>query len=687
MKVLFKVFFFSLFFSVWANAQKKDSLLRVVTYNTVDQVQIKWLPRNYDTWITGMKGGYTIERFEMEKVSGKWQMVAKEMLTKTPILPWDDDRLRKEAPNNPDLRNIDAMIAGRDLDQKAKPEDLKQSADLQSNKDFTFIIALFAQAIKNKTSEAMGNYYEDKTALPGKTYLYRVTMVSNPKIQSDIVVTRKNLTTLPRITGFLSKNIHKGVELYWLNPEHSGYIYYDIYRSDSKNGNFAKINEHPFIGDIGVITDSKRLKYTDTFPQLEKPYYYKVVGVNPFEKQSAPSAVLMVKPSYFLQTAPQITDGVSSNNKDIHLKWKVSEEERPHIHSFAVYSGTSAVGPFKKINEKILDGKTSDYYDMRKVKPTFNYYTVCAFGEAGDSTCSIPKNVFLVDSIPPAPPVIVFGKCDTNGVVTVKWKKGGADVIGYRIFRTYYKHKEPIRITVGDIQDTVIVDTVEVKTGWRKVYYVVGAIDEVFNASEMSIYYEVPMPDFTPPTNGVFTNYVAGYSGITLNWIPSTAEDIKTQYILRKSEFDFAWQPFMKFSGDSLKIKQCRDTLTKSNIWYEYALVAEDSSGLKSKPSQSLRIQQPEKNPFPVVKNLQVFVSRDNKMVKLVWDFDMNASGFKIMRSKNGEAVQTYEFVPGSKREFYDKWLTPNTEYTYAIIAEIPDGRKSLMSKKVIAKY
>ncbi|MDB5273136.1 MAG: hypothetical protein JWO58_1503, partial [Chitinophagaceae bacterium] len=99
------------------------------------------------------------------------------------------------------------------------------------------------------------------------------------------------------------------------------------------------------------------------------------------------------------------------------------------------------------------------------------------------------------------------------------------------------------------------------------------------------------------------------------------------------------------------------------------------------------RILQPEKTPFPIVKNLQAFVSKDNKMVKLTWDFDMNATGFKIMRSKKGEPVQTYEFVPGSKREFYDKWLTPNTEYNYAIIAEIAGGRQSLMSKKIIAKY
>lgn len=686
MRALFCLFFVLSGFSAFA--QKQDTLLRVVTYNAADKVELKWLPANYEVWIAGMKSGYLIDRYELQKVSGKWQMVAKVTLTKTPVKPWDDERIKREAVNNPDLKNIDMMIAGRDLNDKSKASGIAGNVDLQSNQNFTFILSLFAQVIKNKTSEAMGNYFEDKTAQPGKTYLYRVSFANDPKIKADVVVERKTLTTTPNIQGFSSKNIHKGVELYWLNPKSAGYIYYDVYRSESKTGNFIKLNEYPFIGDIGIITDSKRLRYTDTFPQLDKPYYYKVVGINAFEKQSAASVVLEVEPSYFLQQAPQFEKAMSSNNKDIYLSWQVAEAEKPFVKSFALYSGTSAVGPFKKVNSKPIDGKTYEYNDLRTNKPTFNYYTICAYGNTGDSTCSIPKDVFLVDSLAPVPPIVVSGICDTNGVVTLKWKKGPeADIIGYRVFRTYYKHKEPVRITVEYVTDTMIVDTVEVKSGWKKVYYGVAAIDQVYNPSPLSVYYAVPMPDFNPPVNALFKEYVTGYGGITLKWQPSPSEDIKTQYLMRKSEFDFAWQPYLKLSGDSLKITQFRDTLTKSNIWYEYALVAEDSSGLKSKPSESLRIQQPEKNPFPVVKNVQVFVSKDNKMIKLTWDFDMNAVGFKIMRSKKGEPVQTYEFVPGSKREFYDKWLTPNTEYNYAIIAEIPDGRQSLMSKKVIAKY
>ena len=185
----------------------------------------------------------------------------------------------------------------------------------------------------------------------------------------------------------------------------------------------------------------------------------------------------------------------------------------------------------------------------------------------------------------------------------------------------------------------------------------------------------------------MFKEFKTNYSGITLNWLPSPSEDIKYQYVYKKSEFEFQWNPFLKLSGDDLKRTSLRDTSTQTDVWYEYKLVAEDSSGLRSPEEQVIRVQQPEKDPFPVVTNVKAIVSRPNKMIKLTWDFNKQADGFKIMRSQNGKKVETYEFVKGSKREFYDTWLTTNTEYSYAIIAELPDGRESVLSVIIKVTY
>lgn len=672
--------------SVFCFAQATDSI-RVVTFNTKDKVLIKWLPENYELWMRGMKQGYIVERYEVEKVSDKWKVVRKDILTPQPVKPWSRDKIRASIADHPDLNNIDVMLAGEDLNTLV-PEGLKESADLQGQKQFVFALGLFSLVHKNIVAEAMGSYLVDSTAKPGKTFLYKVKLNQANGGNGEAIVNRAIMSATPKITGFSLVGVHKGVDLFWLNQQRSGYIYYDIYRSASKNKDFIKVNDAPYIGEIALTLDKNRVKFTDSVPELGKTYYYKVVGINAFEKESPPTEPLPGIGAYFLQKAPVFTKGESENNLDVSLEWQVYADEKPYVKGFSLFHATSPGGNFIKLNKDLLKPDNTSFKDLRKDKGSSNYYTICGYGAAGDSVCSVLKGVFLIDSIPPAPPVIVSGVCDTNGVVTLTWKKGPeADILGYRIFRTYYEHKEPNRITVEYITDTILTDSISLKSGFRKVFYGVAAIDQHYNASPLSIYFPVAIPDKIPPVNAFFKDFITSYSGINLVWKPSPSDDIKTQYLYRKSELEFQWQKIGIFRGDSLKVSSYRDTLTKSNLWYEYALVAEDSSGLTSKKSDILRIKQPEKNPFPVVKNLRGIVSKENKMVKLSWEFNMNATGFKIMRGKKGEPLETYTFIEGSKREFYDKFLTTNTEYIYSVVAEVPEGRQSLMSNKIEVKY
>ncbi len=686
MRLLYTIIFCTLF-TTFAFAQEQKEELKVVTQNNPGSVQIKWLPTTYRLWINGYQYGYTIERTEVQMLAGKWKVVQKENLTPEPIKAWDANKLKQEAETDPNLRNAELLLMGAKLDAQ-QPENFNKASELQTQRDLTFIYSLYTSLFRNRAAEAMAVYFEDKTAQPGRTYFYTVSVSMPGGVKGQALVQRNKQEVLTKIPGFKSKNIHKGVELYWVNVANSGYLYYDIYRSSSKNGAFEKLNKRPYVGDVGIILDKNRFMYTDTFPEMGKTYYYKVVANNAFQKQSPPTAVIAVEAKYFLQKAPLITEGKSPDNKNIVLEWGIYPEERPYVKGLSVWHATSGEGKYKKLTNKLLSPETKSYTDTREKKTASNYYTVCAHGIYGDSVCAVLRSVFLIDSIPPASPVIVSGVCDTNGVVKLTWKKGTEpDILGYRVFRSYYNTKEPDRLTIEHISDTTLTDTIEVKSGYKKVYYGVAAIDQHFNGSPVSKYFVVKIPDKNPPSNAVFSTYSTTYDGIELEWIVGPSADLKYQYLVKKSEFDFDWQPLLKLKGDSLKITKYKDTQTKTGVWYQYALIAEDSAGLKSKMSDIYRIQQPEKNPYPIVKNLKVVVSRENKMVKLSWDFDMNAESFKIMRSVKGQPVETYKFTPGANREFYDKWLTPNTNYSYAIIAEIPGGRTSMMSNQVDIKY
>ena len=669
-------------------AQKGDSL-GVIAHVAADKVLLKWLPSNYALWMEGTRTGYTIERTELVLKNNKWSVVTKINLTPEAIKPWSDERITKEAETNPELTNAKVLIAGRILqDNPQQTNSPVANAETQMQKDYVHVMSLLANVLNNKSAEAMGLYFEDKTVQPGKTYLYEVVLQSSKKMKGKTVVQMNEPTTLPNVMGIDFKTINKSVELYWLKSKHSGYFAYDIYRSTSKNANFEKVNSHPYIGEMGLTLDGNRMKYIDSFPEMNKTYYYKIKGLNAFQETSPFSEVLTVQAVTFIQYGPTITKASSKDNINIALAWEVNAVDKNNVSFFSVWTAKTQDDEMKKLNDKPISAKTYTYTDARINKPTFNYYRVCAHGYTGDSICSMLKDGFLVDSFPPKKPIVVSGVCDTNGVVTLVWKKNKEeDMFGYRVFRTFFKHKEPIRITDSTYSDTLFIDKVDIHSGWKKIYYCVYAVDQVFNSSEQSVYFEVQLPDRVPPTNAIFKKYVAGYTGIVLEWIPSPSDDIKYQYLYKKSEFEFQWQQVLVLSGTKLGINTYRDTLTQTDMLYDYKLVAEDSSGLKSTDVQIVRVQQPEKDPFPMVKNVQAFVSRENKKVKLSWEFNKQAVGFKIMRSQNGAPVETYEFVKGTKREFYDSWLTTNTEYTYAVIAELPDGRETIMSAKVKITY
>lgn len=654
-----------------------------------DKVQLKWLPSNYAVWMEGVNSGYIIERTEVKSVDGKWSVVKKEKLTAQPLKPWPSERITEESKTNPELNNAKILVAARIMEDNVQPTaDMSKTSETQSQKDYLHAMSLLANVLKNKSAEAMGLYYEDKTALPGKIYYYEVTQNNKKKLTALTVVNTAAIEAMPKVLGFDYRNINKSVELYWIQPKHSGYFAYNVYRSTTKGGTFEKVNKDPYIGEIAIKNDEQRMRYIDSFPELNKTYYYKVQGMNAFEQLSPFTEVLTVKAVTYLAAAPTFTRSFSPDNKAIELDWTVAEVDKENISSFSIWTSTEPTGPMTKVNAKPIDPKIYSYKDITPDKPAFNFYKVCSYGYLKDSVCSLVKEGFLVDSFPPAPPQMLSGVCDTNGVVTLHWKKSKErDIYGYRVFRTFYKKHEPIRVTDTTIYDTTYTEKVDLKSGWKKLYYAAVAVDQVYNASALSTYFEVKLPDKIPPVNSVFTNYTATYSGILLEWKPSTAEDLKYQYIYKKSEMDFQWTPFAKLTAAEAQKRKIRDTLTQSNVWYEYKLVAEDSSGLQSRDEQILRIQQPEKDPFPIVTNLKGVMSRENKMIKLSWDFNKQATGFKIMRAQNGAPVETYEFVSGTKREYYDTWLTTNTEYSYAIIAELPNGRKSVMSVVIKVKY
>lgn len=687
--ILLFIRLFLFFFASISVAQKADSMI-IVPNVTTDKVQLKWLPTTYNAWMLSSVKGYTIDRTEVIQMGDQWTAIDKKTLTTTPIQAMPLTEMEQQGALQSSIKKATIYWVARDIDSGkdiTKKTPIAASANQQSQRDFIHLAGIIAALTKNKTAEAMGMFFEDKTVVSGKRYLYTLRPVSAPELATSVYVVAGKPNVLPNIVGFDFRPQFESVELLWIKPLNKEYLAYDLYRSTSKNGEYSKLNKLPYFGDVGSIREGDIQRYIDSFPDKSKTYYYKMRGVTAFEQEGPFSTIIEVVPKSFLTEAPKITRVDIKNNKDITITWSVSEINKLNIESYKVFTTRNPEKGFKTLSA-LISPSTQSFIDPRESKPTFNYYMVCAYGKSKDSLCSFMKEGFLIDSFPPKSPIGIVGTCDSNGVVRLHWNKNKEeDVIGYRVFKTVDISKEPVRVSVNGYVDTLCIDTVSVKHGYRYVHYSVVAIDEVFNASSLSPYAAVKLPDNDSPNAPLFLKYEASYSGIFLEWKPSSSKDVAAHILYRKSELEFQWTPIATFTGANLYKRNYRDTVTETNVWYEYTVRALDSSGLYSPKGYNYRIQQPEKDPYSVVTNLRFVVSREHQKVKLVWDFNKQATGFIIMRSINGKPVESYQYIKGTQREFYDSWLVPNTTYSYAIIAELPNNRKSIISKIIQVNY
>lgn len=677
-------------FATKEKKETKDTIARAYSFNPEKGLMIKLLPTSSEVFFSGFRFGYNIYRAEVIKnADGSEKLSEYIKLNESPLKFWPKEKLKEEIAKDSNLMAAAMFVGGaEDIINRPVQKNPTQSVEMAKADNFLNMLGNFAIITDNHVAEALGVFFIDKTVDVNKKYVYKIEIPTRKTLTSyAIILPLKNIEK-EKVLGF-SATLDKGaVLLKWFNNSNKTFPYYNIYRSLSKEKGFVKLNKVPYIGNVGgAVNNANVTTLVDSFPQYNKTYYYKVVGVNAFEEEGIYSETQEIKAVYLIQNFPIIINSDSKDNKSISITWKIDSKDAPYVKGYKIKHAIKGDGPYKDVNTELVDNKTFTYTDARS-KGSSNYYIVCAIGQSGDSTCSFLRSHLLVDTIPPLPPVMVYGVCDTNGYVTIKWKQNAEpDMLGYRVFKTYSVKTEPNRITEGSIADTVFKDTINLKEPYNKILYRTAALDQHFNPSAPSAYIEVKIPDKIPPINGYLKTFAVGMKGITITWNKSNAYDLKRIHILRKGKMDVQFHSILKLEGDSLNLTTFTDTSTKSNEKYAYVIQSEDESGLLSDYSKPMVVEQVNKDKVYSVTKLEAFVSKENKMVKLTWEYPYRAVGFKIYRSKNNEPLSTYEFVAGDKREFYDKWLTPNTGYKYIIVAELEGGFTSGFSNNIEIKY
>ena len=209
------------------------------------------------------------------------------------------------------------------------------------------------------------------------------------------------------------------------------------------------------------------------------------------------------------------------------------------------------------------------------------------------------------------------------------------------------------------------------------------AIDKRLNHSGFSEPLEVERPDIVPPAPPAIVKIKSTPEGVYIAWENSTSEDVVKHLIFRKPEGKDTLALIKEFAISDTT-KSYTDSTGLDNTLYEYTIVAQDKSGLKSVPTAEMAGKKLPSLQTNAIETIRFKRDRKAKTITLSWNQPQGQVKRYIIYRKAGETgkLAVYTNIPGDKPEYTDKRLKTDTKYSYAI-KPIIDNRITMISNTV----
>ncbi|MEO0528890.1 MAG: fibronectin type III domain-containing protein, partial [Bacteroidota bacterium] len=488
-------------------------------------------------------------------------------------------------------------------------------------------------------------------------------------------ISPSELNLLPKPFDFAGYYYNNAFVLIWeYDALLNFYTAYDLEKSED-GINFTKVNKTP-ITKLAV-TETSGISFTDSIPQYGKKYWYRILGKTLFNESSPPSDTISVIAFKELLVGPEFKNNELLSDKKVILQWGFAEDEAWKLTGFDVLRSDRAIGPYKIIKENLdRDKRKYQYSEVKDI----NYFKIRAKGISGDYQDSSPAMVQPIDSVPPLPPSGLKGTIDTLGIVRLSWNKNTElDLKGYTVLRADRPRQEFTRLTKGEIQENKYLDTINLKTFNKNVFYKLIASDFRYNESQPSKIIVLERPTKIPPSSPIFSAYEVQGDTIHLKWVPSSSDNITKQIIYRKEinqGRENQWENIFETSDTNLS--EFKHVNTVPNTKYTYTITALNQNGLESNPSPPISVTTQKRLLRPEVKGLYANVNREGKFIQLSWRYkEANIMEIQVFRKDENTEFSLYQVFAPKRKQFIDVQLTPNTVYTYGLKAVFRNGSVS----------
>ena len=668
----------------------KNLLLTATT--TGDSIILRWAPTDPLDWKIASQQGYVLERTTLDaanKVIVRFEKLAT-------ITAWSREtfvqRVSKDRKEDKFCAIAAQALYGSTFkpatqSNAPEPDEFAMLMKQHTEDEMRYSFALFASDVDGRAATALGLRYVDRNLDKDKKYIYRVYAVPRQGLLTMdtalFVIAPKDVFPINRVTFVKAETRNKAVFLEWPKSiAENNFTAFFIERSGDGGKTFSQLNAEPF---TNVDVNSQQSKnsvviFADTVPALYKKYIYRVRGINSFAQYSPYSLpVDVMAKDDKAPPAPIINKTVKLTPSIYKVSWQDSAKSGD-VKGYYVRRSKKLDSNFAAINKTILPVTARQFVDSTAKPGQSYYYNVQVVDTAGNTSSSLPDYVFTYDTIPPAAPIALAGKIDTNGLVTIKWGLAKEeDIKGYRVYKANAADHEFTAVSKNIIEDTTFTDTLILKTLTRDVYYKVIAVDNNLNNSDYSTALKLVKPDVVPPVPAVFTNYITTDTSIQLFWNKSSSTDLSKQFLYRKASAG-DWIQVALLDNNATAFT---DTAMQRQMLYSYQLISIDSAGLKSDPSFPINAQTFSKVKVNADGDIAATL-QDSSAVKIAWVLKTNAHPTNILlyRSVNGSPLTMYKNIPATQSNFIDKHIDAGNTYGYSFKCIYEGSNESLLSKQ-----